>query len=170
MKTFLTINPEGIEESQLETYTTRIAARAIVLDNEGRMALMKVGLHNYYKLPGGGVDEGEDIETGLRREIREEVGCDIEIAGEIGKVIEYRGRFSLMQESYNFIARVVGEKGIPELTQQEREQGFEPVWVSPAEALALIQENHPDDSQYSARFMVQRDSAIVTKFLETYVA
>jgi TDG/mug DNA glycosylase family protein len=57
----------------------RIAARALVVDEEGRTLLVQFRDDNgqvWWATPGGGIDEGEDIESALRRELAEELGLD----------------------------------------------------------------------------------------------
>ncbi|MDP2593176.1 MAG: NUDIX domain-containing protein [bacterium] len=144
MKIIATINPGNISPEDAESYTRRTATRAVLFDNEGKIAFLKVGKHNYHKLPGGGVEQGEDFHTGLKREIREEVGCDIEIGEEIGKVVEYKDHFKLLQESYVFFGKIIGEKGEPEFDDFERERGFELLWVSLDEALEVLKTDSPD--------------------------
>jgi hypothetical protein len=41
------------------------------VDNNGYIALMFVGKYVFHTVPGGGVKEGEDLKTVLRREVRE---------------------------------------------------------------------------------------------------
>ena len=53
----------------------RKAVRAVVFDNENKVALINVSKHNYYKLPGGGIENFESVEDALRRECLEEAGC-----------------------------------------------------------------------------------------------
>jgi len=50
-------------------YKLRKATRSIVITNSGKTALLYVSKHNYHKLPGGGIEAGEDIETTLHREV-----------------------------------------------------------------------------------------------------
>jgi len=51
-----------------------IGVRAILLDRDGRIALVRhTYLHQWY-LPGGGVKKGESIHAALLRELAEEVG------------------------------------------------------------------------------------------------
>lgn len=50
------------------------------VDSGGRVLLVKQIAGPYagaWLLPGGGVDDGEAIEEGLRREMREETGCEL---------------------------------------------------------------------------------------------
>ena len=58
----------------------RRAARAVVLDSDDRILLVRwvneeMGVDTWLT-PGGGIDEGEDAEEALRRELREETGLE----------------------------------------------------------------------------------------------
>ena len=55
----------------------RTGARAILFDNDSRIALVYEHKYNHYKLPGGNVEVGESLEQTVRREIKEEVGANI---------------------------------------------------------------------------------------------
>jgi ADP-ribose pyrophosphatase YjhB (NUDIX family) len=61
--------------------TIRNAVRAIILRDDHILLLRKEyeDGSELYALPGGGQDTGETLEISLRRECREEIGCDIEL-------------------------------------------------------------------------------------------
>lgn len=156
MKELAIINPENVSEEEVLSYRTRESARAVVFDADGKIALLHVTKKNYYKLPGGGLDEGEDIMTALRRECQEEIGCDIEVIGEIGSIIEYRKIFTLKQTSFCYVAKVVGEKGVPSFTGSEVEDGFKEVWLSYDDTERALAESRATDYEGSA-YIVPRD-------------
>jgi len=51
-----------------------IGVRALLLDREGRVLLVRHTYLPHWYLPGGGVKKGESIEAALHRELAEEVG------------------------------------------------------------------------------------------------
>jgi 8-oxo-dGTP pyrophosphatase MutT (NUDIX family) len=138
MKTIKILNPENATDEEIAKFKTREAARAIVFDQEGKIGVLYVANEHYHKLSGGGIKKGESILEGLKRECREELGCEIEVYGEVGQVIEYRKMFSLLQTSYVYLARVVGDKGAPNFTENELEDGFIIIWVTLDEAIELL--------------------------------
>ena len=156
MKKLTTINPENVSEEEVQSYRVREAARAVVTDGNGKIALLHVSKKNYYKLPGGGLDEGEDILTALKRECQEEIGCAIEVLGEVGSIVEYRKIFTLKQTSYCYVAKVVGEKGTPNFMGDEIEEGFKEVWLSYEDAERALTESKATDYEGSA-YIVPRD-------------
>lgn len=160
MQNLLTLNPENAPLIEASSYKTRVAARAVVKDENGHIALLKVGKHNYYKLPGGGVDEGEDIYTALLRECLEEIGCNIAVLAEVGVVEEHRQKSELKQTSYCYLAKVVGPKGSPNFTQKELDGGFSNVWVSPSEAVRLIKSCEPSNKM-GKDYVVPRDTCLL---------
>jgi 8-oxo-dGTP pyrophosphatase MutT (NUDIX family) len=155
MKKILEINDEdvGHEIRKDVKYKPRTAARAIIFDGD-KIALLNVTKHNFYKLPGGGVDDGEIIEDALTREILEEVGCTVDVIKEIGEILEHRSQWGLVQTSHCYLADIM-KKGKPSFTEKEISEGFELVWVSLDEAIKLVGNSKPDS--YHGNFVIARD-------------
>jgi 8-oxo-dGTP pyrophosphatase MutT (NUDIX family) len=61
----------------------------------------KFGKRNHYETPGGGVENGENLITALKREMSEETGFEIDNITEIGKIsIEYKLVNRIDEENY----------------------------------------------------------------------
>ena len=56
-------------------FEDRLTGKAIIVDDEGNIALVGTSVNFIYTLPGGGIDSGEEIEVGIIREVKEEAGC-----------------------------------------------------------------------------------------------
>jgi 8-oxo-dGTP diphosphatase len=57
------------------------AAALIVEDKSVLLVAHKKGRHTYWLLPGGGVNFNESLSDALKRELKEELGIDIDISG-----------------------------------------------------------------------------------------
>lgn len=58
----------------------QIRCRGIILDKEGKMLVVKHGADfDYYALPGGKLDDGENPLVCIKREIFEEFGVEIQV-------------------------------------------------------------------------------------------
>lgn len=141
MKLLKTLNPQNATPEEFNKYATREASRAIVVDKDNNIAILHVTNEKYYKLPGGGIEKDEDKKVALNRECLEEIGCEIEVIDEVGSIVEHRKIFKLNQTSYCYLAKIKGEKGIPQFTQEELAEGFEQLWVPYDEALSLVSNN-----------------------------
>lgn len=139
MKELALIYPQNASEEEVKAYHFREAVRAVVVDDDGMIALLHVSNEDYYKLPGGGVEIDEDHPTTLQRECEEEIGCEVKVLAEIGEIEEYRKIFFLRQISYCYFAQVVGEKGEPNFTEDEIEEGFQVIWLPYAQALQALE-------------------------------
>lgn len=53
-----------------------IGARAVLVDGQGKVLLVRHTYSSLWYLPGGGVEKGEGPAAGLLRELREEVGVE----------------------------------------------------------------------------------------------
>lgn len=137
-------------------FRERHAARAIVTDKDNRIALLHVDKYSYHKLPGGGVEDNEDIKQALKRELLEEIGCRAEVAAELGKIIEYRDEWDQKQTSYCYLAKQTGEAGQPDFTEKELSEGFAIVWAENiVDAISLLKQDNPEE--YGGRFIRERD-------------
>jgi 8-oxo-dGTP pyrophosphatase MutT (NUDIX family) len=145
----------GAEDTDYSGYRKRPAARAVLFDENNDIAFLHVTKNNYHKLPGGGVEDGETPEQGLMRELLEETGCHAEILKEIGEIIEYRDKHKLINDSFFWTAKVVGNKGELDFTEDEIEGGFELNWVNLDDAISALEKDEPTD--YQGHFIKQRD-------------
>jgi 8-oxo-dGTP pyrophosphatase MutT (NUDIX family) len=57
-------------------YLYRISIKCLIKDSQGNVLVVKESGRNYWDLPGGGMDHGEDIRSTIVRELREEVNFE----------------------------------------------------------------------------------------------
>lgn len=167
MKQLAIINPENVTDDEVKGYSTRDAARAVIFDENKLVALLYVSKEEYYKLPGGGVENLEDFKIALERECREEIGCEIEVISEIGSIIEYRKIFNLKQSSYCYLVKVKNKKGLPSFTDEELEKGFRPVWLPYEDALKVLSNNIATSFE-GKNYIVQRDLIFLNEAKESF--
>ena len=73
----------------------RRIARGICFDEEGYFYFVRVrrdddfGKATLIETAGGGVEEGEDLLVAIRRELKEELGVEVEVLCQIGVVSDY---------------------------------------------------------------------------------
>lgn len=134
---------------------TRHATRTVLLDKDNQIAILYVAKHHYYKIPGGGIEEGEDLVTSAKREVLEEAGCNCEIIAELGCTKNELPGWDMQDISNGFLARVVGEKGTTSYDDYETERGFHLEWCKNIDtAIAKIKNNpvtDPDAAVLQAR-------------------
>ncbi|MBQ7327945.1 MAG: NUDIX domain-containing protein [Clostridia bacterium] len=154
----------------------RKGARGIVVDADGKIAVFYKEKENVYKLPGGGIDEGETAEQAFVRECFEEAGCVVEIVDALGVVEEIKTYGHFRQTSFVYVGRVVENTGVLHITEKERQEGAYIIWKSPEEALQLmaacvdqIKDSpcDPHETAYASKFMVLRDRCIVEEYLKS---
>jgi 8-oxo-dGTP diphosphatase len=107
------------------------AAGGVVLDAEGRVAVVHRPKYDDWSLPKGKLDEGESFEEAALREVWEETGLRVSLGEELPSV-EYSVRDRPKRVRYW-------------LMSVESDPGFSPNdevdslrWLSPADAVALL--------------------------------
>jgi 8-oxo-dGTP pyrophosphatase MutT (NUDIX family) len=161
------------DETGLASPFYRVSLKAVVRDDQGRV-LVTGEKDGTYELPGGGWDHDEGVETGLPREIQEELGVEVTNIG--NPLFVYKGRttrphmmmrvaFEVQLASHNFIfnqddpdevlaeARFVDRDEFLKLnwsgSEQEIVQHIDKLWpsVDPTPAPAVAK---PEDTEEEA--------------------
>ena len=100
-----------------------IGVRALVLDGEGRVFLVK---HSYvagWHLPGGGVEEGETLVAALARELREEGNIDLS-GPPLLHAIYFNQRMSRRDHVALFVVRSFQQTALPRPNSEIVAHGF----------------------------------------------
>jgi 8-oxo-dGTP pyrophosphatase MutT (NUDIX family) len=107
-----------------------LGVRAVVLDAENRVFLVK---HSYvvgWHLPGGGVDIGETMEAAMRRELKEE--GDIDLTGEsVLHGIFLNSHVSRRDHVAVYVVRQFRQERLPKPNREIIECGFFPATALP---------------------------------------
>jgi ADP-ribose pyrophosphatase YjhB (NUDIX family) len=101
-----------------------ILSVAAIIEKEGKILFLDHTYMKGYGLPGGMVKPGEDIETALRREVKEETGLDITSLSFFNSVQSSFKRIPAI--SISFLVQISG-------TEKESSEG-KIVWLDPHEA------------------------------------
>lgn len=174
MKVIIEIPDEMFGEKSIAFNNPKIrkGARGIVQRKDGLIAIFYKKNKNEYKLPGGGIEEGETSEMAFEREVFEETGCKITDITFLGITRELKSLDNFQQVSYVFTARVTEVTKNLNLTQQEIDEGGELIWLDPEAALEkithCIDKLKPSayDNLYSSKFIIYRDREILKYFIE----
>lgn len=100
----------------------RPIVRAIVFDNEGYFYFVRAnrdddfGKATIIETAGGGVENGEDLDEAIRRELKEELGTDVSIVTKIGVVDDYYNLIHRHNINNYYLCKVTsfGEKNLTE--------------------------------------------------------
>lgn len=123
-----------------KTVFKRDAARAIVLDGEDILMLYTERYHDY-TIPGGGLDKGEDIVSGMVRELEEETGAqNIHQIKPYGIYEEFRPWYKddvevMHQISYCYTCKIDRELGSTAFEAHELNNGMRPLWINIFDAI-----------------------------------
>jgi 8-oxo-dGTP diphosphatase len=98
--------------------SSKPTASALVIGDDGRLLLARRAADPFrgrWDMPGGFLEEGEHPLDGLRRELREETGVEIEPIDFIGVWMDRYGGDSTAQATLNFYwtARIVSGEPVP---------------------------------------------------------
>lgn len=133
-----TVHPD-ISSLEQSTFL-RLATRAIILKGEMILMLYTERYHDY-TLPGGGVDNGEELQQGLIRELKEETGAqNIHNIREFGLYEEfrpwYKSDFDIMHmKSYCYVCDIDPQLGETKLEDHEINNGMKAVWLNVHDAI-----------------------------------
>jgi 8-oxo-dGTP pyrophosphatase MutT (NUDIX family) len=112
-----------------------LGVRAIVLDMEGRVFLIKHSYSVGWQLPGGGVEAGETLIDALAREVREE--GNIELSGPPAlHGVFYHPRYSRRDHVAVYVVRQFRQSARPVPNHEIADHGFFPVNALPDDTSA----------------------------------
>lgn len=137
MKYLITLKDKDIfpEKKVIEVseWTPRRTVKIIIKNNEDKIALVTNPFHNCFLLPGGGIDDGEEIYIAADRESREETKYSIVPIKIIGTIEEFRARDNKYYETYGVFAEAFEKVNGDLRTDQEKKNQLTCVWLSKEE-------------------------------------
>ena len=143
----------------------RPSVRGVIINKDKKVAMVYSRKFDYYKFPGGGIENDEaHIET-LKREITEEIGLTVSVpsVAEYGSVLRIqKSRFEenviFEQENFYYLCDVLSDENQQSLDEYEANEGFVLEYVSPDYAIS-VNRTH-DHSDYD-EYLIERESLVL---------
>ena len=150
----------------------RPSARGIILRG-GRIMMIHSRLLDYYKFPGGGIEAGEDHLTALCREVQEEASLRVKPEtvrpyGQVHRIQKGHSEDVFVQDNYYYTCEAEDEGGSPALEEDEKEEQFVPVLVTPEEVIDvnLSKEHGGRTDDEHLQVMLHRETTVVKMLVQ----
>ena len=146
---------------------SRPSARAIIIV-DGKIAMVYSKKYNYYKFPGGGIEDTESMEEALIREVLEETGlCVIENSiqeyGQVHRVEKGTKEDIFIQDNYYFLCCVKENLEQQNLDKYEADEGFTLEFVEPRLAIEVNRETKLDDFN---QILLEREARVLELLIQ----
>ena len=165
MKILFTLDSKDYDES-IEVIC-RPSARGIIV-RDSKVAMVHSAMYDYYKFPGGGIEDGEKPIEAMIREVKEESGLEVipESIREFGNV-HRRSRTAkgglFIQDNFYFICASENDVGNTNLDDYENEEGFALEFVAPEIA---IERNRHCPYESKMPLMLEREARVLELLIE----
>ena len=143
---------------------TRNSARSIII-RDGKVAMIHSLKYDYYKFPGGGIENGEDPVEAMIRETQEEAGLVVipESVREYGYVhrIQRSGKDiteCFVQDNYYYLCDVMEQLTSQHLDDYEAQESFCLEYMEPEEVIS--KNRNVKDSPYD-QLMFEREARVL---------
>ena len=143
---------------------TRNSARSIIIRN-GKTAMVHSLKYDYYKFPGGGIEDGENPVDAMIRETREEAGLVVlpETVKEYGMVHRIQKSDKddtecFVQDNYYYLCQAEDNPVPQSLDSYEAKESYRLEFIDPATAIA--KNRSVGESPYS-RLMFEREARVL---------
>lgn len=120
-----------------------VGCGAVIRNENGKVLLMLRGSNvrnekGRWSIPGGGVDFGEKREDAVKREVREELDCEVEVLNEILVVDHIIAEENQHWVTTHFLCKIIS--GDPQITEMDKCEKLE--WFSIEEMKSLPLASH----------------------------
>ncbi len=146
----------------------RPSVRGIIILN-GKIAMVHSRKYDYYKFPGGGIEDNESKEDALIREVREETGLcvirdSIREYGKVHRIQKGTKENIFIQDNYYYLCSVKDEIGQQNLDDYEADEGFTLELMNPEYAIDVNRKNSlVDDFE---RVMLEREARVLELLIQ----
>lgn len=109
-----------------------LGCHIIIINGQGKVLVLKRSMNDEedpdkWDMPGGGIGAEEDLIEGIKREVREEAGLEIE-------KIELIGAYTIENDRLQLLAKAQSTEGVVKLSSEHNE--FK--WINNGEFLTLL--------------------------------
>ena len=147
-------------------HSKRPSVRAVIFRGD-KLAMVYSKRYNYYKFPGGGIEDGENQQEALIREVREEVGLEVipESIAQFGSVLrlqlsDFLEDTIFEQENFYYYCQVKEKNVQQNLDEYEAEEGFCLQYVTLDEA---IETNRNQNHNGYDEVMIEREAKVLER-------
>ena len=154
----------GFNTPKEKTGNTRFCVRVIIPNDKNEFCVIRSEKYGYMQIPGGSIDDGENITEALRRETEEETGFLIKDIKPIGYTLEKREDIRNnhdYDQAISFVFSALMDKDVgTNYMEDEIAEGFRPIWIKLEDFITEQENNEGKIEKYSGCFSNKRDLEI----------